>query len=131
MAYGEMAKELDPDGVLGWNDGGHYKRLAHALFHVNSDEAEHDRPMVGAFAVSKASPHTSGTGFSGMARDIGLEVPAEDDLNGQTRFWREQLTTSAEYWTTHQDGALTDAQLDAIMKELSDIKRILRTLLHG
>src|SRR5262249_54726189 len=36
MAYGEMARELDPDRALGWDDGGHYKRLTRALFHVNT-----------------------------------------------------------------------------------------------
>jgi hypothetical protein len=88
--------------------------------------------MVGAFAVSKAYPHTSGSGFAGMARDAGLEAPGDDDPQGQTRFWREQLTASADHWSTHPDGApLTDVQFDAIMSELTTIKRMLRSLLHG
>lgn len=131
MAYGEMARELDPDGAVGWNDGGRYKRLTHALYHVNTYELEHHRPMVGAFAVSKTSPHTSGGGFAGMARDAGLDAPGDDDPVGQTRFWREQLTASANLWSTQSDGAsLTDAQFDAIMSELATIKQMLRSLLH-
>jgi hypothetical protein len=132
MAYGEMAKELDPDGALGWNDGGHYRRLTHALYHVNTYQLEHGRPMVGAFAVSKGNPHTSGGGFAGMARDAGLDAPGDDDPQGQTQFWREQLIASAEHWSTQRDGALlTDVQFDAIMSELATIKRMLRSLLHG
>lgn len=132
MAYGEMARELDPDGALGWNDGGHYKRLTHALYHVNTYELEHRRPMVGAFAVSKAYPHTSGNGFAGMARDAGLDAPTDDDPAGQTRFWREQLSASADHWSTHPNGApLADAQFDTIMRELATIKHMLRSLLHG
>ena len=132
MAYGEMAKEMDPDGKLGWNDGGRSRGLTHALFHVNTYELDHGRPMVGAFAVSKAAPHTSGTGFAGMARDAGLDVPGDDDPHGQTMFWREQLTASAEYWTAHHGGAaLTDVQFDTIMSELAIIKRMLRTLMHA
>jgi hypothetical protein len=132
MAYGEMARKLDPDGALGWNDGGHYKRLTHALYHVNTYELEHRRPMVGAFAVSKAYPHTSGIGFAGMARDAGLDAPGDDDPAGQTRFWREQLTASADHWSTPPNGApLSDDQFDAIMSELATIKRMLRSLLHG
>lgn len=132
MAYGEMARKLDPDRALGWNDGGHYTRLTHALYHVNTYELEHSRPMVGAFAVSKGNPHTSGGGFAGMARDAGLDAPGDYDPQGQTRFWREQLTDSADYWSTHSDTApLTDGQFDAIMSELATIKRMLRSVLHG
>jgi hypothetical protein len=132
MAYGEMAKELDPDGALGWNDGGHYTRLTHALYHVNTYELEHRRPMVGAFAVSKAYPHTSGSGFAGMARDAGLDAPGDDDPQGQTRFWREQLTASASHWSTHPDGApQAEVQFDAVMSELAKIRQMLRRLLHG
>ena len=132
MAYGEMARELDPDGTLGWNDGGHYTRLTRALYHVNTYELEHRRPMVGAFAVSKAHPHTSGSGFAGMARDAGLDAPRDDDPTGQTQFWREQLTASVDHWSTHSDKApLTDVQFDAIMRELATIKRMLRSVLHG
>jgi hypothetical protein len=131
MAYGAMARELDPDGALGWNDGGHYTRLTHALYHVNTYELEHHRPMVGAFAVSKGYPHTSGGGFADMARDAGLDAPGDDDPAGQTRFWREQLTASADHWSTQSDGAsLTDVQFDAIMSELATIKQMLRSLLH-
>jgi hypothetical protein len=132
MAYGEMARELDPDRALGWNDDGHYKRLITALFHVNTYELERSRPMVGAFAVIKNSPHTSGGGFAGMARDKGLDAPDDADPAGQTQFWREQLAASADYWNTQSDGApMTDAQFDAIMSELATIKRMLRSLLHG
>jgi hypothetical protein len=82
--------------------------------------------------VSKASPHTSGGGFTGMARDAGLDSPGDDDPAGQTRFWREQLTSSADHWSMDPDGApLTDAQFDAIMRELATFKRMLRSLLHG
>jgi hypothetical protein len=38
------AEELDPDGSLGWNDGGSYQGLSRALFYVAAFEAEHGRP---------------------------------------------------------------------------------------
>jgi hypothetical protein len=30
--YKALTEELDPDGALGWNDGGHCKALSHACF---------------------------------------------------------------------------------------------------
>lgn len=131
MAYGEMARQLDPDGDLGWNDEGHYRGLTHALFHVNTYELDHQRPMIGAFAVSKGRLHTSGGGFAEMARAANMDAPGDEDLDGQVEFWREQLTASAEYWSTEHEGSgLSDAQFDAIMGELATIKQMVRALRH-
>ena len=48
-----LAEELDPDGSLGWNDGGDYSGLSHALFHIATFEVEHGRPVgLVALAIS-------------------------------------------------------------------------------
>jgi hypothetical protein len=39
------AEKLDPDGSLGWNDGGSCQGLSRALFHVAAFEVEHGRPV--------------------------------------------------------------------------------------
>lgn len=49
---------------------------------------------------------------------------------GEDIFWREQSEQSVEYWTTHQDEPETEAQFQAIMKELVSVQRALRKLAY-
>jgi len=81
MSYGIMSKAVDPDGSLGFRDGG--KRsilLIHALHVVNEYEHEHGRPLIGALAVSKITG-TSGKGFADVGRDLGIKI--EDTPRGR------------------------------------------------
>ena len=133
--YGDWAEELDADGSAEWKQGApRYTRLITALWHINSYEAEHRRPMVGVFAVSKSTGH-SGDGFMKLRRELGLPVPADEDGTGRAT-WREVIGECVKYWQSpaSQGGAgsaMTDAQFDAIMGELGKIKQLLRQLLHG
>lgn len=131
MSYGELAAAADPDGELGWKRGHpRYSKLITALFHVNSYEVEHGRPMVGAFAVSVDSG-TSGSGFAGLGRDLGREVGEGKDA--EREFWRTELEDSAAYWSApgKDGGGLSDAQFNMIMAELAKIKQMVRQLRHG
>ena len=61
-----LAEELDPDGSLGWNDGGSYKGLSHALFHIATFEVEHGRPVgLVALVINEISSYSW---FPAMAR---------------------------------------------------------------
>jgi hypothetical protein len=134
--YGSWAEELDTDGSAGWKQGApRYTRLITALWHINSYETEHGRPMVGAFAVSKTTGH-SGDGFMKLRRDLHLPIPPDEDGTGRAT-WREVLSEALSYWQADDSreaagtGGMTDAQFDTIMGELSKIKQMLRQLLHG
>ena len=133
--YGAWAEELDDDGSAGWKQGApRYTRLITALWHINSYEAEHGRPMVGAFAVSKSAGH-SGDGFMKLRSDLGQPIPTDEDGTGHVT-WQEVIGECVEYWQSpasqgEAGSGMTDAQFDSIMAELSKIKQMLRQLLHG
>ena len=122
-----LAEELDPDGSLGWNDGGSYKGLAHALFHIATFEVEHGRP-VGLVALVMNKLKYSW--FPTMARQLLFDVP--EGAAAHKRFWTLKLAEATLYWTEgHENGLMPDAQFDAIMAELSKIKQMIRQLQHG
>ena len=129
ITYKALAEELDPDGSLGWNDGGDYTGLSHALFHIATFEVEHGRPVgLVAPAVSRLEPPVGG--FPRMAQKLLFDVP--DSAAGQKRFWALKRAEAELYWTEgRQNGLMPDAQFDAIMAELSKIKQMIRQLQHG
>lgn len=129
ISYKALAGELDPDGSLGWNDGGDYRGLSHALFHIATFEVEHGRP-VGLVALAPSLEELPDGGFAGMARRLLFDVP--EDAGDQKRFWTLKLAEATLYWTeAHENGPMPDAQFDAIMAELSKIKQMIRQLQHG
>jgi hypothetical protein len=122
-----VAEELDPDGSLGWNDGGSYEGLSHALFHIATFEVEHGRP-VGLVALVINETGSYGW-FPPMARQLLFDVP--EGAGPQKRFWTLKLAEATLYWTEgHENGLMPDAQFDAIMAELSKIKQMIRQLQH-
>jgi hypothetical protein len=122
-----LAEELDPDGSLGWNDGGSYKGLSRALFHIATFEVEHGRP-VGLVALVMNKMKYSW--FPTMARQLLFDVP--EGAAAEKRFWTLKLAEATLYWTEgHENGLMPDAQFDAIMAELSKIKQMIRQLQHG
>jgi hypothetical protein len=128
ISYKALTEELDPDGSLGWNSGGDYKGLSHALFHIATFEVEHGRP-VGLVALVIDKPKLFDD-FSAMARALLFDVP--DGAGPQKRFWTLKLAEATVYWTEgHEHGPMSDAQFDAIMAELSKIKQMIRQLQHG
>jgi hypothetical protein len=146
MSYGIMSKAVDPDGRLGFRDGGQRSQpLINALYHVNKDAYGRGEPMLGALAVGKSSG-TSGSGFVLVGREVGFNV--ERTTKAETAFWQDQLDRTYEYWGKKQDTpkgedepmpdkvdaqimAAMDAHFTAVMNELVTIKRLLRRLLHG
>jgi hypothetical protein len=130
LSYGDLAAAADPDGSLGWKQGHpRYSKLITALYHVNSYEVDHGRPMIGAFAVSVDS-RTSGSGFAALGRELGRTVGEGKDA--ERRFWRGELADAVAYWSDKSaDGGLSDAQYDAIMAELAILRRGVRALAHG
>jgi len=129
IKYKALAQELDADGSLGWNDGGDYRGLSHALFHIATFEVEHGRPVgLVALAVNKLGQLSDD--FPSMARQLLFDVP--EDAGAQKRFWTLKLAEATLYWTeAHENGPMPDAQFDAIMAELSKIKQMIRQLQHG
>src|SRR5215469_6101069 len=74
MSYGIMAHAVDPDGSLGFRDGGSRSAsLISGLYYVNRHAHLRGEPMVGALAVSKSSGH-SGSGFAHVGRENGYEI---------------------------------------------------------
>jgi hypothetical protein len=123
-----LAEELDPDGSLGWNDGGSYKGLSQALFHIATFEVEHGRPVgLVALVINETGSYSW---FPSMARQLLFDVP--EGAGPQKRFWTLKLAEATVYWTEgHENGLMPDAQFDAIMAELSKIKQMIRQLQHG
>jgi hypothetical protein len=130
-----LAEELDPDGSLGWNDGGDYRGLSHALFHIATFEVEHGRP-VGLVALAISPPkQPSDDGIHAMARRLLFDLPdgaTAPEAWAQKQFWTSKLAEATLYWTEgHENGPMPDVQFDAIMAELSKIKQMIRQLQHG
>jgi hypothetical protein len=126
-----LAAALDPDGDLGWKPAHpRYGTLITALFHVNTYEVEHQHPMVGAFA-GKPSSRTSNAGFARLGRDLGRFTGHGEDAERQFRL--EELGAAVQYWSAaaQADASPSDKQFDAIMAELSTIKRMRHQLLHA
>jgi hypothetical protein len=122
MRYGAMAEATDPEHDP--NDR-HHRRLQKRLFHVNTYELEHGRPMIGAFAVN--STGAAGGGLAKMARPHGIHVPE----GGESQFASDQVDASIAYWTTHDEDPQTDAQLALILGKLSSIERMVRTQVYS
>jgi hypothetical protein len=122
MRYGAMAEATDAEH--GPNDR-HHRRLQKRLFHVNTYELEHGRPMIGAFAVNDTG--AAGDGLAKMARPHGIHVPE----GGESQFARDQVDASVAYWTTHGEDPQTDAQLALILGKLSSIERMVRTQVYS
>jgi hypothetical protein len=77
IEHKDLAEELDPNGSLGWNDGGDYNGLSHALFHVATFEVEHGRPVgLVALAIDETKQLAEG-GFPKMARALLFDVPED------------------------------------------------------
>lgn len=122
MRYGAMAEATDPEHDP--NDR-HHRRLQKRLFHVNTYELEHGRPMIGALAVNNTG--TAGDGLAKMARPHGINVPE----GGESQFARDQVAASIDYWTTHDEDPQTDAQFELILGKLSSIERMVRTQVYS
>lgn len=129
--YKALAEELDPDGSLGWNDGGRYKRLSHALYHIAHHEVERGRPVGLVALVINKLRGASGGGFATMARGLRFEVG--ESTAAENQFWELKLAEAIDYWAPRRsaDGALTDAQFDTLMRKLTSIERMLRQLVHA
>jgi hypothetical protein len=149
MSYGIMAHAVDPDGRLGFRDGG--KRatsLIYALYDVNRHAHQNGEPMLGALAVSRSSGN-SGSGFAEVGRENGYKIDRTPEA--ELAFWQSQLDLTYKHWGNGQaehgaeDESLLDrvdaqfaavmteidARFAAVMTELVTIKRLVRQLLHG
>jgi hypothetical protein len=136
VTYEQVGEALDPDGSTGWNQPRRYTRLITALYHVLKYEAEHGRPLVTAFVGLKtgAGKGIPGEGFFGAAREVNRLN--SDNPQDEYAFWKDELAALVKLWsapdgkTANQTG-LSDSQYDAIMGELSIIKKMLRQILHS
>src|SRR5258708_35028625 len=106
-----LAEELDPDGSLGWYDGGSYKGLSHALFHIPTFEVEHGRPVgLVALVINETGSHSW---VPATAQQLLFAAPG--GARPQKRFWTLKLAAATLYWTEGHANRLTpDAQVDAI-----------------
>jgi hypothetical protein len=121
--YGRVAEATDPEHNP---SDRHHNRLKRRLFHVSSYEVEHGRPMLSALVV-RSIDYRPGDGLYELARSLGRLEEDADNL----AWWNTEIEETARYWTTHSDDQVKDAQFDAIMTELTAIKRMMRTLRHG
>lgn len=136
VSYEQIAEALDPDGSIGWNQPRRYTRLIRALYHVLKYEAEHGRPLVTAFVGRKtgAGKGTPGDGFFEAAREA--KRLTSDSPQDEYAFWKDELAALVKLWSAPNGKAanqtgLSDSQYDAIMGELSIIKKMLRQFLHS
>jgi hypothetical protein len=129
ITYGVLGQKLDPDDDLGWRQGPGHNRLRTALYHVSVYEAQHGRPLLGAFAVREGG--IPGFGFADIGRQLNLFTGESKDA--ENRFWKSELDASVRHWSADgaQAAALLDPQFDALKAENAKLKQMLRTLLHG
>ena len=107
---GQIAEALDPDNELTWKQGHpRYSRVVTALYHVNTYEHEHRRPLVGRLRRRSKS---SVAGYANLAREDLGHLGTDDEI------WQAEMKASAAYWSGPRAGAIVgpDAQFDAIMK---------------
>jgi hypothetical protein len=121
-SYRRVAEETDPQHDP--NDRRH-NRLKQRLFHISSYEVEHGRPMLSALVVHRAD-YRPGEGLYELARHLGRLKEGDVELE----WWKAEVEEVTRYWTTHSDDPVKDAQFNAIMAELTAIKRMVRTLMH-
>jgi hypothetical protein len=68
------------------------KETGHILGEISKDEVASDRPMLSAVAVGiNGKP---GSGFFGLARDLGLLQKGEDEMG----FWQRQREATYKAW---------------------------------
>lgn len=136
VTYEQVAKALDPDRRIGWNQPRRYTRLITALYHVLRYEAERGRPLITAFVGRKtgAGKGIPGEGFFWAAREA--KRLTGDSPQDEYAFWKDELVALVNLWSA-SDGnvadrtGLSDSQFDAIMGELSTIKKLVRQVLHA
>ena len=113
ITYQELARVMDPD--VNPRDR-RFKRLTTALYHVNTYEHEHGRPMIGALVV-RASDGLPGDGFYWCARQLGFEFEDSE----AAAFWEAELARVSEYWGSQPQ----ETQLDRIEAKLDQILMML------
>ena len=121
--YGRVAEATDNEHNP--NDRRH-NRLKQRLFHISSYEIERGRPMLSALVVH-STDYRPGKGLYELGRQLGCLKDGENELE----WWSSEVEKLADYWTTHSDDPVKDAQFNTIMAELAAMKRMLRTLMHG
>ena len=136
VTYEQIAKALDPDCRIGWNQPRRYTRLITALYHVLKYEAERRRPLLTAFVGRKtgAGKGIPGDGFFWAAREANCLT--SDSPEDEYAFWKGELAALVKLWSAPNGKraggtGLSDSQFDAIMGELSTIKKMVRQLLHS
>jgi hypothetical protein len=136
VSYEQVAEALDPDGSIGWNQPRRYTRLIRGLYHVLKYEAEHGRPLVTAFVGRKTGTAKGipGDGFFEAAREV--KRLTSDSPQDEYAFWKDELAALVKLWSAPNGKAanqtgLSDSHYDAIMGELSTIKKMLRQILHS
>jgi hypothetical protein len=136
VTYGGLAQAVDPERRYPWSAWKRFNGIGPVLGHVSQYEAEHGRPLLSALAV-RSDGRRPGDNFyplaRRLARELGREGPGEG-ADAEHRFWRAEITAAVRYWSDAPAAGrpgLQDAQYDAIMAELSSVKKMLRQLLHG
>lgn len=92
VSYGEVAAWLGIDTEVHRLD--HCTELFEALGEVSAHEVKQGRPML-SVVVGHADDKMPGSGFFGLARDLGLLRPGQD----QIEFYVHELDRVWDHWS--------------------------------
>jgi len=91
IAYGKLCTTLDPERRY-WVPR-RYKGIGPILAQVSSYEHAQGRPMLSALVV-RAYSGRPGKGFAGLARSLGKQIVAGQEMD----FWRNEVEGVIAYW---------------------------------
>jgi hypothetical protein len=92
--YGELCREMAAAGMLRLEP--HSSALAALLGQINILEREAGRPLISAIVVHKTDDWMPGVGFWNIARAIGIDPGATEEL--RLEFWVKEFGRCHAYW---------------------------------
>jgi hypothetical protein len=131
ITYKTLAEGVDPGRRYSWSAYPRYNGIGPLLGHISQFEVEHGRPMLSALVV-RAQGLRPGDRFYPLARKLGRLDSTDPDA--EKRFWEAEIAEVVHYWTGEAEvapGEAADAQHQAVMRELAEIKKLLRKLVYS
>jgi hypothetical protein len=96
ITYADLCAEMATAGMLRLEP--HSSALAALLGQINVLELEAQRPLITAVVVHKGGDMFPGVGFWNMARDVGIDPGATEEL--RLAFWVKEFARCHSYWKT-------------------------------
>ena len=85
--------EIAPLAGLNMDSPGDRERISHILGDISTAEHHAERPLLSAVVI-RIEENSPGSGFFGLAKDLGLHN-GDDDF----RYWVQELQRVHDYWS--------------------------------